>query len=80
MSAQPYPNPTQPFGFDAEIRKVLFKDSLIFGIGVILVLAAFYMGGWFSGDCREELTVQKEEDHGFRFTNSSGCRRSPGNR
>ena len=55
MSGKPSPNPTQPFGFDSEIRKALFKDSLIFGIGVILVLAAFYLGGyihwWAHGLC-----------------------------
>lgn len=55
MSEQLFPDPTQSVGFDADIRKALFKDSLIFGIGVILVLAAFYLGGyihwWAHGLC-----------------------------
>jgi sigma-B regulation protein RsbU (phosphoserine phosphatase) len=47
--------PTQPPGFDSEIRKTLLKDSLIFGIGVTLVLVAFYLGRyihwWAHGLC-----------------------------
>ena len=46
MSGKPFPNPTQPLGFDSEIRKALFKDGLMVGTGVILLLAVFFLGGY----------------------------------
>ena len=46
---------SQAPGFDWEIRRILFKDSQIFGIGAMLVLGAFYLGRyihlWAHGLC-----------------------------